>query len=95
MPEPAFSRAQAVRTPAFWLLLAYTVLVYPAQAGVSLHQASHLVERGIDPGTAATIVSVFSFMSGVGTLASGFLARRCRCASCSPDRRHWYARARC
>jgi MFS family permease len=76
VPEPAFSRAQAVRTPAFWLLLAYTVLVYPAQAGVSLHQASHLVERGIDGGTAATIVSVFSFMSGVGTLASGFLARR-------------------
>jgi sugar phosphate permease len=76
IPEPAFSRAQAIRTPAFWLLLAYTVLVYPAQAGVSLHQASHFVERGIDPGTAATIVSVFSFMSGAGTLASGFLARR-------------------
>jgi MFS transporter, OFA family, oxalate/formate antiporter len=75
-PEPAFSRSQAVRTPAFWLLLAYTVLVYPAQAGVSLHQAAHLVERGVDPGTAATIVSVFSFMSGVGTLASSFLARR-------------------
>lgn len=74
--EPAFSRGQAIRTPAFWLLLAYTVLIYPAQAGVSLHQASHLVERGIDPGTAATIVSLFSFMSGMGTLASGFLARR-------------------
>ena len=74
--EPKFSRAQAMRTPAFWLLLAYTVLIYPAQAGVSLHQASHFVERGIDAGTAATIVSLFSFMSGVGTLASGVLARR-------------------
>jgi sugar phosphate permease len=74
--EPAFSRAQAMGTPAFWLLMAYTVLIYPAQAGVSLHQASHLVERGIDAGTAATIVAVFSFMSGMGTLGSGFLARR-------------------
>jgi sugar phosphate permease len=74
--EPAFSRRDALRTPAFWLLMAYTVLIYPVQAGVSLHQASHFVERGIDAGTAATIVSVFSFMSGVGTLASGFLARR-------------------
>jgi sugar phosphate permease len=74
--EPAFSRREAMRTPAFWLLMAYTVLVYPVQAGVSLHQASHFVERGIDAGTAATIVSVFSFMSGVGTLASGVLARR-------------------
>jgi OFA family oxalate/formate antiporter-like MFS transporter len=74
--EPAFSRAQAIRTPSFWLLMAYTVLVYPVQAGVSLHQASHLVERGIGPGTAATIVSFFSLMSGMGTLASSFLARR-------------------
>lgn len=74
--EPAFSRAQATRTPAFWLLLAYTVLVYPVQAGVSLHQASYFVERGMSAGTAATIVSAFSFMSGMGTLASGFFARR-------------------
>ena len=74
--EPAFSRAQAMRTPAFWLLMAYTVLVYPTQAGISLHQAAHLVERGISPGTAATIVAAFSFMSGMGTIGSGMLARR-------------------
>ncbi len=74
--EPAFSRAQAMRTPAFWLLMAYTVLIYPAQAGVSLHQAAHLIERGMAGGIAASIVSVFSFMSGMGTLASGFFARR-------------------
>jgi len=74
--EPAYSRAQAMRTPAFWLLMAYTVLVYPTQAGVSLHQAAHFVERGIDAATAATIVATFSFMSGMGTLGSGFLARR-------------------
>ncbi len=76
IPEPTFSRAQAMRTPAFWLLMAYTVLIYPAQAGVSLHQAAHFIERGIDAATAATIVSVFSFMSGMGTLVSGFVARR-------------------
>ena len=74
--EPKFSRAQAMRTPAFWLLMAYTVLIYPAQAGVSLHQAAHFIERGIDGRTAATIVGLFSFMSGMGTLASGFVARR-------------------
>jgi sugar phosphate permease len=76
LQEPAFSRAQAIRTPAFWLLMAYTALVYPVQAGVSLHQASYLVERGIASGTAALIVSTFSFMSGMGTIASGMLARR-------------------
>src|SRR6266851_4202644 len=64
-PEPAFSRRQALGTPAFWLLLLYTALVYPVQAGVSLHQAPYLIERGIDPTIAATIVSTFSVMSAV------------------------------
>ena len=62
------SRAeQAVGTAAFWLLLLYTVLVYPVQAGVSLHQAAHLIERGIAPTIAATIVSTFSLMSAVAS----------------------------
>jgi MFS family permease len=75
-PEPTFSRAQALATPAFWQLMLFTVLVYPVQAGVSLHQAPHLVERGLHPTTAALIVASFSLMSGVGTLACGFLPRR-------------------
>jgi sugar phosphate permease len=74
--EPRFSRRQAMRTPAFWLLILYTVMVYPVQAGVSLHQAPHLVERGLDAMTAALIVSSFSLMSGVATIACGFLPRR-------------------
>jgi sugar phosphate permease len=74
--EPEFSRAQAIRTPAFWLLLLYTVTVYPIQAGISLHQAPHLIERGIAPAVAATIVSTFSAMSALATLACGFLPRR-------------------
>lgn len=75
-PEPAFSRHEAMRMPAFWLLTLYTVLVYPVQAGVSLHQAPHLIERGIDPTVAAAIVSTFSLMSAAATLACGFLPRR-------------------
>jgi len=74
--EPAFSRRQAMRTSAFWLLMLYTVMVYPVQAGVSLHQASHMVQRGLDPVTAAFIVSTFSFMSMLATVACGFLPRR-------------------
>jgi len=73
--EPSYSRRQAVGTAAFWLLLLYTVLVYPVQAGVSLHQAAHLIERGVAPTTAAAIVSTFSLMSAVASLACGFLPR--------------------
>lgn len=74
--EPRFSRAQAMRTPAFWLLSLYTVLVYPVQAGVSLHQVPHLIERGISPLVAASVVGVFSSLSAVATIVFGYLARR-------------------
>jgi OFA family oxalate/formate antiporter-like MFS transporter len=74
--EAEFTRAQALRTPAFWLLLAYTVLVYPIQAGISLHMAPHLIEHGIAPGITATIVSTYSLMSAAASLVVGFLPRR-------------------
>jgi sugar phosphate permease len=73
--EPAFSRREALRTPAFWLVLAYTALVFPVQAGVSLHQAPYLIERGIDPTIVATIVSMFSLLSVAGSIACGMVPR--------------------
>jgi MFS family permease len=74
--ETAYSRREALATPAFWLLLTYTMLVYPVQAGVSLHQAPHLIERGIAPTVAATIVSTFSLMSAAASIVCGLLPRR-------------------
>jgi sugar phosphate permease len=74
--EATFSRREAVRTPAFWLLLSYTVLVYPVQAGVSLHQAANLIEHGVAPTLAASIVSLFSLMSGVASALCGLMPRR-------------------
>jgi MFS transporter, OFA family, oxalate/formate antiporter len=74
--EPVFTRAEAMRTSAFWLLALYTMVVYPVQAGVSLHQAPHLIERGLSAATAATIVSVFSLSAGFGGVAFGLTDRR-------------------
>ena len=74
--EPRFSRAAAMRTQAFWLLALYTVLVFPVQAGVSLHQAPHLIENGLSPMVAATVISFFSAMSAVASFGVGFLPRR-------------------
>jgi MFS family permease len=74
--ERQFSRDEALRTPAFWLLALYTALIFPCQAGVSLYQASHLVSRGIDPAGAALIVSSFSFMSMLASLGVGWLPSR-------------------
>jgi MFS family permease len=74
--EPAFSRRQALRTPTFWLLSLYTAAVYPVQAGVSLHQAPHLIERGLSPAIAATIVSTFSIASALAVPGFALFARR-------------------
>jgi OFA family oxalate/formate antiporter-like MFS transporter len=65
-----------MRTPAFWLLSLYTAAVFPVQAGVSLHQAPHLIERGLSPTIAATVVSTFSLASAIAGLGFGFFARR-------------------
>ena len=35
--EPVFIWAEAMRSPAFWILLAFTALAYPVQSGVSLY----------------------------------------------------------
>ena len=74
--EIDFTRAQALRTPTLWLLMAYTLLVFPVQAGVSLHQAPHLIERGISPTVAATIVSSFSLAGALSSLLFGYLGDR-------------------
>jgi cyanate permease len=74
--EPAFTRREALRTPAFWLLSLYTLAVFPVQAGISLHQAPYLIERGLSPAVAATIVSTFSLLSAASSLGFGLLTRR-------------------
>ena len=80
--EPAFTRAEALRTPAFWLLSVFTLLVFPVQAGFSLHQAPHLIERGISPTDAAFIVSIFAVLSAISGLAFGWIARRLPISVC-------------
>ena len=74
-PEPAFTRAEALRTRSFWMLSLFTLLAYPVQAGVSLHQAPFLIERGLSPTAAASIVSYFSLMSGIAGFGFGLTPR--------------------
>jgi sugar phosphate permease len=74
--EPAYSRSEALATPAFWLLSLFTLLAFPVQAGISLHQAPFLIERGLDPTVAAAAVSTFALLSAVAGFAYGFWPRR-------------------
>ena len=74
--EAAYSVREALRTPSLWLLMTYTALVFPVQAGVSLHQAPHLVQQGISPTVAASIVGTFSLTAAVSGLGFGYLGAR-------------------
>ena len=74
--EIDFTRTQALRTSTLWLMMVYTLLVFPVQAGVSLHQAPYLIERGISPTIAATIVSSFSLAGALSSLLFGYLGDR-------------------
>jgi cyanate permease len=58
------------------LLTLFTLFAYPVQAGVSLHQAPFLIERGLSSPVAASVVSYFSLMSGIGGFGFGMLPRR-------------------
>ena len=78
--EIDFTRTQALRTSTLWLMMVYTLLVFPVQAGVSLHQAPYLIERGISPTIAATIVSSFSLAGRCRAFCSATSATACRCA---------------
>ncbi len=75
-PEPTFTRAEALATPTFWLLAIFTMLVWPVQAGISLHQAVHVTERGLSMATAVTGVTLFSAASGASALLLGLVLRR-------------------
>ncbi len=74
--EPSFTRYEASRTRTFWILIAFSVFIFPVQAGVSLHQAPHLIDRGMPMAVAATAVSLFSFMGAIGGLIFGQIELR-------------------
>jgi OFA family oxalate/formate antiporter-like MFS transporter len=74
--EPKFTRAEALRTPALWLIMGFTVFIFPVQAGISLHQIPHLIERGLSPLVAVSAVSCQSIIGAVAGLAFGLFARR-------------------
>lgn len=74
--ERPFTRSEAVRTPALWLLMAYTALILPVQAGISLHQAPHIIDQGFSAGVAASVVSAFALFAAISSVVFGFATRR-------------------
>lgn len=76
VPEVSFTLRGALRTRTLWLLSVFTGLAFLVQAGVSLHQAPHLLQRGMPPALAAGMVSSFGFASSTSHLVWGVVGTR-------------------
>jgi MFS family permease len=74
--EENWTRHDALRTRAFWLVTLALSLQNWAGGAVNLHQIPHLVDRGLSPESAALIISLVAVFGGTGAILEGFLDDR-------------------
>ena len=75
-PEPEWTRGQAIRTPAFWLLILAFSAAGPGVMGVSLHQIPHITDRGFSETQTALTLTVWALCAGFSRVGFGFLVER-------------------
>jgi len=76
MPEPEMSRAQALRSPQFIILLATNFFCCATHSGPIIHTVSYAVSCGIPMIAAVTIYSVEGLAGMGGRIAFGLLGDR-------------------
>jgi MFS family permease len=74
--EYSWSKQDALRTRAFWLVTLSVSLMSLTGGAVNLHQIPHLVDRGLSPETAALIITLVAVFGGIGVIAEGALDQR-------------------
>jgi MFS family permease len=74
--EVLWSRAEAVRTPAFWLLVTIFGISGVGVTGLNLHVFAYVSDMGHSAVVAATVMSAIASMQLASPLAWGFLAER-------------------
>jgi MFS family permease len=72
-PPREFTTAEALRTPAFWLLAAFHSLRNVPYAGVTVHLVPLLVWKGLDEPTAALVVVLTALSTAVVRPLTGWL----------------------
>jgi MFS family permease len=73
---PGLTATEAMRKPAFWLMLGAMLCASTALLGTIIHAYPMLTERGFSPGIATTAVSISFLGSVFGQLFSGYLVDR-------------------
>lgn len=80
--EASFTARQALRLPAFWLLLVGTNLGGLALFGVNIHLYSYLGDRGLPPATAAAVVTLLYVLHTAAKPLWGVIAERVHVRYC-------------
>jgi MFS family permease len=75
-PNVVWTRAEAIRTSAFWLLVITFGISSIGVTGLNLHVYSYVTDVGHTPVVAATVMSVIASMQLASPLAWGLLAER-------------------
>ncbi len=73
---PVWTRTQALRTPAFWMLTLVCSLNPFAQAGINFNLFPFLTDRGLTEVTSVMILSTIAIFGAVGAFSWGLLAER-------------------
>lgn len=74
--EATYSTVEALKTPVFWLLSVVFGLRQLIIGAIGLHQVPFLVDIGINPQMAATVLGMTALTSILGRLGFGWLADR-------------------
>ncbi|MBI4524775.1 MAG: MFS transporter [Deltaproteobacteria bacterium] len=75
-PEVAWSRREAVRTPAFWFIVLTFGVSSIGVTGLNLHVFPYVIDIGHSPIVAATVMSVIALMQMSSPLVWGFVSER-------------------
>lgn len=76
--EPVWTRAQATRTRAFWVLTVLNSLIPFGQAGINFHIYPFLTDQGFSQTTAVWILTTFAVSGMAGSAVWGILTERFR-----------------
>ncbi len=71
--EASWTREDALRTRAFWLVTGAVSLQAWAGGAINLHQIPHLVDQGLSPESAALVISLLAVFAAAGSLLEGVL----------------------
>jgi MFS family permease len=72
----SWTRHDAIRTRAFWLITGAIAIQQWAGGAINLHQIPHLVDSGLTPEAAALVISFLAVFGGAGALFEGVLDAR-------------------